>query len=79
MKWVLIIIAAIILWPITKRILGFALKILTWVLWPIVIVLIFGAIYCFVKGMIAAGIVLIILSGILGGIIFIPDWFDYFD
>ena len=79
MKWFLIILGIIIFFPVIKRILGFALKILSWLLWPVIIVMICGAIFSFIKGMIVAGILLIIVSGILGSLIFIPDWFDYYD
>lgn len=79
MKWFLIILGIIIFFPVIKRILGFALKILSWLLWPVIILLIGGAIFSFIKGMIVAGILLIIISGILGSLIFIPDWFDYYD
>lgn len=79
MKWFLIILGIIIFFPVIKRILGFALKILSWLLWPVIILLIGGAIFSFIKGMIVAGILLIVVSGILGSLIFIPDWFDYYD
>lgn len=69
MKWVLIGIGVILFAPLILKILWWlfktALNILSWLLWPIAIVTIFVGILILINGNIAAGIIVILLGGLV--------------
>jgi len=69
MKWVLLAVGAIIFLPLIIKVLWWLfthiLNILSWLLWPIAVLLVIGGIIFLVDGRIVGGILLILLGALV--------------